>query len=275
MSEYAFAFGTPLTETGPAKPDSLPAHAFVIGVYPSAVHARWDGPDKVGCAALAVAPEPYSFWDGADAEERVRGIAVPTNAGRLTAAGSGINGPSGGVLLRRYLAPLGLDSKRCWITDLHSSYYLSDGNRAALARYMEFRSDKCPELPAADLPERPPTVVPDAGRLADLRREFETASPRWVITLGSEPVSVLLGHDAQLKLSEYGHPERATIWGADVLLLRLCHPRQAGGLGSHSPKWKKAHDDWVDRVQAAGGISGLEKLLKMNRAAPIAARPSK
>ena len=37
---------------------------FVLGVYASAVHARWKKDGKVICQALAVASEPRIFWDG-------------------------------------------------------------------------------------------------------------------------------------------------------------------------------------------------------------------
>lgn len=41
------------------------------------VHAAWYGPGGGRlCQALAVAPEPWSFWDGEDAGERVRKVAA-------------------------------------------------------------------------------------------------------------------------------------------------------------------------------------------------------
>lgn len=261
MSAYKFAFGTPLTPTRPSIPEVLPADVFVLGVYPSAVHARWTGRDgDVLCAALAIAPEPHSFWDGADAPERIAGVVsrMPPSAGRLSSAGGSVNGPSGRVLIDRYLKPLALPRNRCWITDLHNTYFLSPGNAEALANYRRFKVDRCPELPDADLPSRPPAVTPIEARVRELRREFERAAPRCVVTLGSEPLAVVLGRAARpLDLADYGTPTRVEIWGREVTLLRLCHPRQAGGLGAHSPEWKSAHDAWFTRVQEAGGLAGL------------------
>ena len=37
---------------------------FVLGVYASAVHARWKKGNEIICQALAVASEPRIFWDG-------------------------------------------------------------------------------------------------------------------------------------------------------------------------------------------------------------------
>ena len=142
--DYRFAFGIALTGTPPQRPASLPARAFIVGVYPSAIHARWvANSGRFKCSALAVAPEPHSFWDGADAEERIASVAagLPPAAGRLTSAGRGINGPSGRVLREAYLDPLSLDVRTCWVTDLHDSYYLSPGNRLALEKYKAFRTN--------------------------------------------------------------------------------------------------------------------------------------
>jgi hypothetical protein len=44
--------------------DRTTKKVFVLGVYASAVHARWKKDDKTVCTALAVASEPRIFWDG-------------------------------------------------------------------------------------------------------------------------------------------------------------------------------------------------------------------
>jgi len=69
--------------------------AFVLGVYASAVHAKWIGPDgKVLVKALAVASEPTIFWTGgrAEGEKIIGGIHVPDAAGRLVPADDAFNG---------------------------------------------------------------------------------------------------------------------------------------------------------------------------------------
>ena len=64
MKSFFFPFGQKLTkvqqtETTPNK------EVFVLGVYASAVHAKWiDNERKIKVQALAVASEPQIFWTG-------------------------------------------------------------------------------------------------------------------------------------------------------------------------------------------------------------------
>lgn len=45
--------------------DQTPKRVFILGVYASAVYARWIGTDdRTIVIALAVASEPYIFWRG-------------------------------------------------------------------------------------------------------------------------------------------------------------------------------------------------------------------
>jgi len=83
---FRFPFGQQHQSTEPLRPGGGKAEIFVVGVYASAVHAAWHGPDgQQLCQALAVASEPWSFWDGKDAAERVQELAasVPPEAGIL------------------------------------------------------------------------------------------------------------------------------------------------------------------------------------------------
>ena len=60
---YTFPFGQQLTAV--KQDDRSPKKIFVLGVYASAVHARWRGVDgKIKIKAIAVASEPYVFWRG-------------------------------------------------------------------------------------------------------------------------------------------------------------------------------------------------------------------
>lgn len=60
---YNFAFGQPLVSV--EQKDRSPKGIFILGVYASAVHAKWrDKKGKVLVNALAVASEPYIFWRG-------------------------------------------------------------------------------------------------------------------------------------------------------------------------------------------------------------------
>jgi hypothetical protein len=42
----------------------------------------------------------------------------------------------------------------------------------------------------------------------------------------------------------YGIPTDVTINGRHIKVLPLAHPRQIGGLGSHSNNWYNAHQEW-------------------------------
>ena len=105
--EYKYPFGKivqPLVQK-----DRTPKQVFVLGVYASAVHARWKKGNEIVCQALAVASEPRIFWDGNpdEAKEIISKIHIPDELGILEPAGSHLNGPSAKVLDEHILAPLG------------------------------------------------------------------------------------------------------------------------------------------------------------------------
>lgn len=254
QDEYRFPFGRPLDVTPPQ--ECRNAKAFVVGVYASAVHARWIGPDgRHACKALAVASEPHSFWDGSDADRVIRSIGVPEEMGRLEPADRKFNGPSGETLRDKYLAPLGFHVSDCWITDLHDRYFLSPGNAKAIERYERLRTQVRACVKPAILPSRPAAVVPSPERMKRLRDEFERSGAPLVITLGNEPLEPLFGRTAR-KLSRdgYGETEEAVLFERKVTLLRLCHPRQAGALGSSSSAWTATHEDWTRRVRRRAAV---------------------
>ena len=59
---YQYPFGQEVRRL--VQEDQTPKKVFVLGVYASAVHARWIRDGKTVCNALAVASEPRIFWDG-------------------------------------------------------------------------------------------------------------------------------------------------------------------------------------------------------------------
>src|SRR5687767_9922054 len=117
IERCVFPFGQPLHPV--EQTDRTPKRVFVLGVYASAVHARWIGADgREIVKALAVASEPYIFWRGDGAGDIIRQIEVPPAVGRLLPADAQFNGPSGIALDEHILRPLGLERSDAWLCDL-------------------------------------------------------------------------------------------------------------------------------------------------------------
>ena len=104
MSFY-FPFGQKLYPL--VQEDKSPKKVFVLGVYASAVHARWKKDGQIICQALAVASEPRIFWDGdpTEAKQIIDAVTIPAELGTLEPAGRQLNGPSAKVLDENILKP--------------------------------------------------------------------------------------------------------------------------------------------------------------------------
>ena len=114
---YTFPFGEPVTTV--EQQDRTRKKVFVLGVYASAVHAKWVSPNgKVVVNALAVASEPYIFWKGDGAKGLIDGIKIPSALGKLIPAAKNLNGPSGNALDDLFLKPLGITRADAWLCDL-------------------------------------------------------------------------------------------------------------------------------------------------------------
>src|SRR5690554_7365256 len=97
LAHGIFPFGKPLYKV--EQTDRQHKDIFVLGVYSSAVHAKWlDNNNHVVVQALAVASEPYIFWHGDGAEDIIADIDIPKELGRLVPANLNLNGPSGKAL---------------------------------------------------------------------------------------------------------------------------------------------------------------------------------
>jgi hypothetical protein len=225
----------------------------VLGVYASAVHARWiDTRGKVLVHALAVASEPEIFWTGEGAEAIVSRIPMEPAVGKLNAAGSRFNGPSGRTLDDRYLAPLGLARSDAWCCDLLPESRLNNDQVIALDRCYKplVESDLLPEVTIPRVPSR----FADSDRQTAILNELISSRAPILITLGDIPLRDFaqpLGLK-QSRLSEfgvtpknYGQLHEVRLGGTVVQLLPLAHPRQAGRLGKSSSKWSLLHNDWV------------------------------
>lgn len=248
-----YPFGQPLRRV--VQVDRSPKRAFVLGVYSSAVHARWIGPDRrTLVSALAVASEPYIFWRGDGVEAIVGGIAIPAGAGRLVPAVRQLNGPSGQTLDDKVLTPLGLTRDETWLCDLVPHTCLNPKQKVALARAYEPRMAAM-GLPAVSLPHVP-TCFADDVRRREVLDELTESRAATLVLLGDEPIRHWLRHflPCWQRLSDF--PEYGALHDIELpdwrgRLLPLAHVRQIGALGAHSPRWFEAHRDWM-RTTARG-----------------------
>jgi len=250
---YSFPFGQPVRTL--VQQDRTPKKAFVLGVYASAVHARWIGPDgRTKVMALAAASEPYIFWQGENAEAILETITVPTGLGSLVPAQSKLNGPSGRSLDEHFLEPLGLTRDDTWLCDIVPHSCRNPKQDKAIAREYEPLRDSH-DLPNVSLPAVPKPLCDDARREA-LLRELQESNARTVVLLGDEPIRWFLRHhDSRFqRLSDFGvtpdtygkrHPVR--IAGREYLVIPLVHPRHASKLGTHSDRWHALHNAWCQR----------------------------
>lgn len=254
---HQFPFGAPLLtiEQRPlCKPD-----VFVLGVYASAVHARWVNPDgTTRVQALAVASEPSIFWSGQDEAAIIKSIPLPREAGRLLVPSKGMNGPSGAALDKHYLTPLGLTRDTAWLCDLLPQSRLNAGQAKAIrSRYTPVAQRH--NLPPASIPPVPKRFA-SRQRVEQIVEEFLRSRAPTLITLGDIPLREFvqelglvprpsIGHFGSAP-GRYGRRHAFRLQGHHFELLPLVHPRQAARLGLHSPVLAEVHDAWAKQPAA-------------------------
>jgi len=249
--DFTFPFGKkvrPVEQT-----DRSRKKVFVLGVYASAVHAKWISPKgDVTVKALAVASEPNIFWRGEGAETIVGEITIPSEVGRLEPADETLNGPSGRALDRHFLEPLRLNRSDAWLCDLVPHTCLNKRQMSAIeTKYDPIRLRH--GLPKVTIPEVPPKLADD-NRRREIIEEIRLAQPRLIVLLGDQPIKWFLkpleAHPSS-RLSDftrqrpYGEVFTLPLDGKQFNFLLLVHPRQAAGLSSHSANWKDVHRTWT------------------------------
>lgn len=249
--DYYFPFGQKLHPL--VQEDRTPKKVFVLGVYASAVHARWKRNNEIVCQALAVASEPRIFWDGNEAEARdiISRIAMPKELGYLEPAGKQLNGPSAKVLDDHILAPLGFTRPEAWLCDLLPETRLNPSQVKALQnKYEPLMAEY--GLNPVTIPKRPSKFC-DLARSREITAELMESGADLLVLLGDIPISQYLKKAADIEFSTlqeyvdrygYGNPSPVTINGKTIRVLPLAHPRQIGALGAHSEKWCNAHLEW-------------------------------
>jgi hypothetical protein len=257
-----FPFGQPVQKV--CQVSKTPKKVFVLGVYASAVHARWvDEKGKKIITALAVASEPEIFWRGTNAEEIINQIRVPEGVGKLRPASDNLNGPSGKTLDESFFEPLGFkDRSDTWLCDLVPYSCRNPAQDKALQeKYLPLQKQF--QLPDYNGWTTVPKVLVDDKRINQIMEELTMADPDVIITLGDQPLkwftSKKFGTKSRLvdygeERNTYGRLHDISSDGWNLKLLPLVHPRQAGRLGSNSSKWAQLHDYWVESVAPQIGL---------------------
>lgn len=249
--EYLFPFGQKLHPL--VQEDQSPKKVFVLGVYASAVHARWKKDGRIICQALAVASEPRIFWDGDPEEARsiIDAIQFPKELGTLEPAGRQLNGPSAKVLEENILAPLGFTRQDAWLCDCLPETRLNPSQVKALREKYEPLMEQY-SLNPVTIPHRPNAFC-DQARSEEITEELLRSQAKLLVLLGDIPIAQYLKKVADIPYSSlgeyvqlygYGTKTDVTIHGQTIQVLPLAHPRQVGALGTHSEKWFQMHKNW-------------------------------
>ena len=185
QTDCIFPFGTPVTLV--EQQDRTPKPVFVLGVYASAVHARWVGPDgRQKIAAMAVASEPEIFWRGDGAEGTIERIPVPPEAGSLVPAPANLNGPSGRALNELFLEPMGVTRDETWLCDIVPHACWNAGQRKAVEREYMPLVEKL-GLPPPAMPDAPKSP-PSDDRIEEILSELRQSEAETVVLLGDLPI---------------------------------------------------------------------------------------
>lgn len=255
--DFHFPFGQRLAKV--QQVDITHKKAFVLGVYASAVHAKWvDRNGKQKVTALAIANEPEIFWTGKDAEKIISSIKIPDELGNLLVpTDKNLNGPSGVILDKKILAPLGLDRTSAWLCDLLPESRVNEQQRKAIDKHYTAEIIRKFNLPQATVPNFDKAELNSKQRREEILSELETSEADTLILLGDLPLYWFLRfHDKRFsKLSQlgdtiesYGKPIETKINNKSYNIIPLCHPRQVGRLGNSNAKWGMLHDHWVQQL---------------------------
>jgi uracil-DNA glycosylase len=249
-----FPFGKPVCKV--EQIDRSPKKVFVLGVYASAVHARWIGKDgRTISRALAVDSEPYIFWRGDGALEIIGQIEVPPEVGELVPANNQFNGPSGIALDENFLNPLNLTRENSWLCDLLPQACMNPDQKRAIERAYLPLVDKH-NLPNPTIPTVPKAFT-DEKRRQEVKEEIDESGAEVLILLGEEPIKWFLRYydPKWQKLSDfgtvpelYGKPHYVLLDEIGINVLPLAHPRQVARLGRSSERWYNLHQSWLQKV---------------------------
>ena len=248
---YLFPFGQELHPL--IQQDQTPKKVFVLGVYASAVHARWKKGNEIISQALAVASEPRIFWDGNidEAWEIIRKCNIPDEVGYLEPASVQLNGPSAKVLDEDILKPLGFTREDAWLCDMLPETRLNPNQVKVLKEKYNPLIEQY-GLNEVTIPRRPNAFC-DSRRCNEITDELLRSEADLLVLLGDLPIRQYLNKISDVPYTSlqefvdlygYGNAVETIVAERQMRVLPLAHPRQIGALGAHSEKWHEMHLEW-------------------------------
>jgi len=270
--KYIFPFGSALKKV--EQQDKTPKKVFVLGVYASAVHAKWIGADgKIIVKALAVAGEPCIFWKGdkEEAKKIIKKISIRSEIGKLKPTDEMFNGPSGKALDDLFLTPLGYKREDAWLCDLLPYSRINPNQQEAIDSKYNTKKIEL-NLPDCTIPVFSAAELNIPSRVLEIIAELEQSQADTIILLGDLPIKHFL-HDfsKENKLSDFGKTEEEygtahpiIIRGKTYQVIPLVHPRQAGNLGNSSLDWANLHKHWVITRMSENFPKNDSKLIRLN-----------
>lgn len=251
---FYFPFGEKLEKL--CQTDKSSKKVFVLGVYASAVHAKWiDKSGKQLVTALAVASEPEIFWRGENAEEIISNITIPQDLGKLVVpTNKNLNGPSGIALDKLFLEPLGFERKDAWLCDLLPESRVNTHQRAAINKYYNDDIVQKFHLNKATVPNFDKKELDCPIRRNEILLEIFESKAETIILLGDLPIYWFLRYynnnfkrltDFGETFTDYGNIHNIKIANKLFKVIPLCHPRQADKLGNSNNKWWELHQNWI------------------------------
>ena len=233
--------GGVLRRTDPCGP--TPAPVAILGVYPALTAKRTFSVNGTRMT-LPTAVEARSFDAGS---------------------------ASGAEIDDNYLAPIGLDRARVFITDM-MPYYLANTSTSSSGRSMadnirhfEQASGRTtgvqPRPPSGELVRLASTLP---GNLDRLSSYFAACRPRVVLTLGTEPAAFLRGMtfaaaSKQTDALLYAAPIRLSVFGFEADVVHLVHPHL---FIKKNAKWMTRHGAWcrsAGRALVAAALQAKEQ----------------
>jgi len=218
--DAAYISGAPLRPLPPL--DIGTGSVMVLGAYPSARFGVIKGVRDVPVGDNMGPFEPERYFDG----ERVRTQA------------------SADELRDLFFSPLGLDRAQCWVTDIVNVFLFKEGH---LKKY----SGLAASPPVGYQREQFENLAHRSIRWLEM--ELDAASPRLLVTLGSEIAGLLRTVQGQKNRNALltGEPADLTVGSHTVATVHLAHPGILMRTGSPERNpWPAAHQEHLTKLKA-------------------------